>query len=210
MRRAPSGFTLIEMLVSLSLLGAVSATTVAILSGGVRVWQRAGGGAWTTQHVQVAWDEIQRDLRQARHFSLLPFAGRSDLVAFAALVDVEEMNDEHQLITHTELGRIGYYADLHRRLLCRSSVPFRDAERHRVRESCSPVLADVRRVRLRYYGTDPDRGGADWYGSWEFPRLPLAVQLDVQQEDAAGRRTTHSLIVRLPTATPEPPHADAP
>ena len=65
----------------------------------------------------------------------------------------------------------------------------------------------VRRVRLRYYGEDPDRGGADWYGSWELPRLPLAMQLDVQQEDWTGQRTTHSLIVHIPTARGKPDDA---
>ena len=203
------GFTLIEMLVSLSLLSAVSATAVAVLSSGVRVWQRAGGGAWQTQHVQLAWEEFQRDVRQARHFSLLPVAGRSDSVAFASLVDVDTLDDQRRLITHTELGRIGYYADLTHRMLCRSSVPFREADRRRLRDACSPVLMNVRRIRLRYYGTDPDRGGTDWFESWESPQLPLAIRLDVQQEDAAGRRTTHSLTVRLPTAVPlEAAHAD--
>ena len=201
---------MIELLVSLSLMSAVSATTVAVLSGGLRVWQRAGGGAWKTQHVQLAWEQVQKDVRQARHFSLLPFAGRSDSVSFASLMDVEETDAERHTMTVSELGRVGYYADFRRRLLCRSSVPFREVERHRLRERCSPVLTNVRRVRLQYYGLDPDRGGADWFSSWERAPLPVAVRLDVDQEDDAGGRTTHSLIVQLPTMKLEAPHAKAP
>ena len=210
MSRARVGFTLIEMLISLSLLSAISATTVAVLSGGMHVWQRAGGGAWATQHVQLAWEEFQRDARQIRHFSLLPFDGRSDTVAFAALVDVDEVNENRQIITHTALGRVGYYADLRHRLLCRSSVPFREAEGHRLRETCSPVLTDVRGVHLRYYGDDPDRGGADWFDSWEHPQPPVAIRLEVEQEREAEGRTTHALIVRLPTMTLETAHAPEP
>ena len=69
------GLTLVELLVASALMALVAGASVATLSGGFKVWQRLQALGQQSQWTEVAFDEIRRDLRNTRRFSLIPFEG---------------------------------------------------------------------------------------------------------------------------------------
>ncbi len=195
------GLTLVELLVTLSLLTLVAGAAVAIFSGGIQVWQRIENRGPSAQWLQVTFAQVQRDLHNARRFKPIRLEGRYDALSFAALVPAPPPEGTAEPVQiDEELGRVGYYFDWGRRMLCRSQTPYRLIRKIRLRDACSPVLSDIERVQFSYYGFDAKTKNGGWHSEWTADELPLAVKLEVSARDAAKRPTSQSLVIRLPIA----------
>jgi hypothetical protein len=197
MRAGSRGLVLAELLVSASLLALVAGTAAAALGAGVRVWRRAASLGSEEQAVLLGFSRLRTDLLNARRFAPVPFRGRSDTLQFAAVHPTADGEEPVE-----ELGRLGYFFDARRQLLCRSFASYRELRSVRLRERCQPLLEDVNRVRVRYFGIDPDRGEGRWTSHWELDTLPLAVRLSAWL-GRAGRDTEHTVLVSL-TGSPIP------
>ena len=197
--RARGGLTLVELLVTVALMALVAGACAATFAGGLRVWERLAALGARQAWVPVAFDEIRRDLHRVRRFKPIPFAGRYDRVSFPALVAAIGADG----VEADEIGQRGYFFDSARRRLCQSAQPYRRLRHDRLTDACSPVLTDVERVRMSYYGVDPDSGVNGWSGSWSGPEPPLAVKIEVTPE--ARDAETQTLLVQLPAAAAPAP-----
>jgi len=192
------GMTLVEVLVACALVGLVAGTAVAVLSGGLAVWERGQTQGAREEWVGLAFHQLRQDLRNARRFELIPFEGRYDAFSFASPVEVED----HAGTSWHELGRTGYFLDPRSRSLCRSQQPYRVLRRHRMRDACTEVLSEVDRLRVAYYRVHSETEVAEWVESWSSPELPLAVRVQVGSRDPRTQRLEYrSLLVYLPVAT---------
>lgn len=196
--RAARGLTLVEMLITTALMALTAGVTVSALAGGVRIWRRANEIGTERQLALVALTQVQRDLRNTRRFTPVPFTGRAREASFAA---AEAPQADAEL---AELGRLGYYVDWRTKQLCRSFVPFRYAHRVRLQGRCRAVLDGVEGVQFGYLAPGADSGV--WAESWDEPELPVAVRVTVRMAgEGAG---SHTAIVPLPSAAlPATPHA---
>jgi general secretion pathway protein J len=181
------GFTLLELLVALALLGLISALLYGSLSLSANSWDRG------EQKVEQATDmrlteEMLRQTLSAQHplrlhkvvDQPLYFAGGTDSLSFAAAmpgragggmfyfrVAVAPAADRSRLTLARVIPDYGAIA-----------LPdFRDAE--------SSVLAEgIAEVRFGYFGRDPDSNDASdptWRDRWDDPQiLPLLIRIDVK------------------------------
>ena len=189
-----AGLTLVELLITTALMAFIGAVTVAALSGGVGVWERAAAYGTQQESSNLAFDRVRRDLRNATIFTPVPFTGAYDQCSFAR-VDHEPSSGDSVL----ELGRVGYFLDERHHLLCRSFVPYRLMKRYRVTERCEPILEGVMRLRFRYYGAEDPAGTPAWTEHWSSPRPPLALQADCQVAAGNARQTaTRTVVIALP------------
>ena len=196
-RPARAGLTLIELLVTISLMVLVAGTVAAVFMGGWRVWERIESHGTQDAWTEVVFDQVRRDLHNVRKFSELPFTGEYNEVSFPFLVESETKDG----LRYEELGRLGYYFDAYHHALCRSEQTFRDSRRIRLREACTPVLTDVERVKFRYYGLDPASKTYDWSSKWEAAEPPLAVGLEIRYHSSTAQPPmARSLTVHLPLA----------
>ena len=186
---ARRGVTLVELLVTTSLMAVVGGVMVAALAGGLRVSERAAAIGVQRPLMLVTLDGIRRDLQNARRFSLIKFHGAYDAMAFAAVGPMPGAAPDAQ-----ELGRLGYYLDERQHLLCRSFVPYRQIKRVDLKDRCQPVLEDVTRLRFRFLG----QGG--WAERWEALQPPQVVKIDVAREVRRGEPLSESFVVYLPNA----------
>ena len=187
--------TLVELLVTLSLVALVAGTIVATFSGGIGVWERIQRHGARDQWVDVAFDEIRRQLQSSRRFSKIKFQGEHDELSFATVVPWARRGEP----AHDEPGRMAYYFDSSRRRLCRSETAYRLLRRRDVREGCRVVLESVARARFSYYAVDPDGRSGSWADSWDEDDPPLAVKVELSYDDPATRRPlAYTLIVHLP------------
>jgi prepilin-type N-terminal cleavage/methylation domain-containing protein len=192
------GFSLLELLLAVSLMALAGMAATAALGGGIRVWQRAQAFGTGPQAAAVAWSRLERDLHNVRRFGPLPFDGSGRRLTFAS---VQRASDEPDAAA--ELGRLGYYHDEAQGLLCRTFVPYRLLSREGARARCHPILEDVARVRFSYL--DGDSGG--WVGGWEEDRPPRAVKLEVTVGRRAGAGTPQTFLGLLDVAAPAWAHA---
>ena len=207
MKRARGGFTLVELLVTVSLLGMIAGTVAATFSGGMRVWERIQSRGTHGQWIEVTLDQVRRDIGSMRAFAPIEFKGEYDEVSFPALVSwtPRPTVDDKMPEPRDEPGRRGYYFDSGRRMLCRSEHPYRLTRRYRLKDACSPVMTEVDRVRFSYCEVDPSKGACAWTDGWDADRPPVAVKMEIGYHDAITKRdASNTLIVQVPV-TPAPP-----
>ena len=179
------GFTLVELLVATSIMTLVGGVCVAVLAGGIGVWQRAMEYGTKDQASLIASERMRRDLQNVRRFAPIPPEGTSAQYTFAAV-------DRAEPGALAELGQLGYFLDLRERRLCRAFVPYRLMRRSRLRNHCQPVLDGVTRLAMSYFGAEGEGGDARWSRSWESSEPPAAVKVTVELDDD-GQTRTYSL-----------------
>ena len=194
--RAPlRGLTLVELLVTLSMVALVSGTVVATFAGGLRVWERVKSHSTQSQWLQLAYDQLRRDLHNVRRFAPIPYEGGYDTLAFPTVISTSTPEG----VAVSEIGQAGYFLDEARHTLCRSQHPYRRLRSARLRDTCQPVMTGVTRLRFSYYALNPDNQTTEWLGSWSSAEPPLAVKIELRcREEAANSPVDHTLIVRLP------------
>ena len=198
-RRRARGFTLVELLVTVTLVGLVGATVVAAISGCIRVWEQVSAEGREEEWIRVAFDQIRRDLRSTRRFAPVPFDGAYDEVSFPAIVPME-LRDGGTLDV---IGRTGYYFNSYRGILCRDQQPYQLVGRVGLKDRCHPVLTGVKRVKFSFYQPATETTGGGWSGAWSAAEPPLAVKVEVgYHERATGPLKTQTLLVYLPLGGP--------
>jgi general secretion pathway protein J len=188
-----SGFTLIELIIALSLLALMSAVMFGSLSMAGRAWD--GGEAkvgevsamrqtqeFLREHLSA---EYPMRLRKVVEMPLL-FAGERDEMRYTAALPPRVV-DGGVYYFRLALARSGDKSQLILERLIPDAAAlqepeFRDAERS--------VLADgIAELRLSYFGRDPDAADTDvptWRDRWgDRQRLPLLVRIEVKPEKGA-------------------------
>lgn len=189
--------TLVELLVTLALSVLVVATVLVTLVGGFRVWERLQGSGRQGQWVQVAFDQLHRDLHNVSRFERIPFEGSHDTCSFPALIVTDQANGDRV----AELGAVSYFLDSAQHVLCRSQVPYRRLRQAGDREACAPVLQEVTRLTFSYYVAESDGAAHHWTEHWSSPEPPLAVKMQISYHDASiPHPVVQTLMVTLPLA----------
>lgn len=197
MRGKASGFSLIELLVAISLIALVGGTVTALVTAGGRVWARVRAHGTHAAWTETIFEQVRRDVHRARRFSEIPFKGTYEEVSFPVLISSETEDGT----PYEQLGRLGYYFDSYHRQLCRSEQSYLLIRRTRMRESCEPVLTGVERVRFRYYALNADLHAYEWSTGWDAQEPPLAVKMEIRYDDQSDEeRPAQALVVRLPIA----------
>lgn len=194
MRRAfrETGFTVIELLVSISLMALIGAALVSALSGGVKVWQRTQAFGTHRQAALIAFSQLRTDLQNAQRSGLVPFKGTYDEVAYAA-IEEDAAADGLPVI-----GARGYFHDEASQRLCRAFVPYRRLRTQRLTGECQTVLEGVTRVRLGYFGANETSRAMGWHERWDSADLPMAVKVELTiQQERRAEPSTHAFVVFL-------------
>ena len=192
-----SAFTLVELLVTTSLMAFVGGVIVAALAGGLWVWERSHEASANQHAALIALDGLQKDVRNLRHFRPVPFDGDYDHFEAAAVgwADPHAGGPE-------ELGRVGYFLDERRHVLCRSFVPYRLANRQRLRDRCHVVLEDATRIRVSYFGTGEESGQTGWVEHWHSTTLPMALKGEVVTQPPHRAAISQAFLVSVMTTSP--------
>jgi hypothetical protein len=197
---------MVELLVTTALMSMVGAAVVAVLFGGIRVFQRVTEYGSVEQAAMVTFDRFRRDIEGMRRFSLVPFAGAIESVHFAAAARAGEADARRDNLAEEapeEIGRLSYYRDARARMLCRSFTPYRLMRRLRVANRCQPVLEDVERVRFQYFGASAEGEQAAWVSRWDGEEAaghPTAVKATVTLKPAEAREVVRSFVIYLPVS----------
>lgn len=188
---AEAGFSLLEMLVAMTLLAMIGAVAVSGLRFGSRAWERgaeAGETAVESRAVQkflrglIAGARLIR-LRDSSRTPPALFDGEPDRLVFAAPLPAHLAEPGDHLLWLAAERRGGGGALALRWARIGASLPG-------VETASAPerLLDGVAAVALRYYGVDPETGRRGWTDAWRGrERLPELVELTVRWPEEDGR-----------------------
>jgi general secretion pathway protein J len=197
---AERGFTLLEILVAVTLLGLLMATLLGGVRLGVRAWETSGSRLEDNARLAAVQDFLRERLTQARQSEVSAaaietgpaFRGERDRLSFVTLMP-EHLGAgfKHMILTLTKADNGAdlivewWPADL-------GDDPdaVRDAVRSRV------LLPRVAELRLAYFGQVEATHHPTWSEVWDQPVLPLLVRVQLRFPDRDVRTWT-DLIVRL-------------
>jgi general secretion pathway protein J len=186
-RAASPGFTLLELLIALALLGLISGLLYGSLSLSANSWDRGEAKVQQVSDMRLT-EEMLRQTLSAQHplrfhkvvDQPLYFAGAGDSLAFAAALPGRAGGGMFYFrVAVTPNG------DRSRLTLSRVIPDYSATEPPDFKDAESSVLAeDVAEVKFGYFGRDPDSNDASdptWRDRWDDPQiLPQLIRIDVK------------------------------
>lgn len=180
------GFTLLELLVAITLLGVLMAALFGALRLGARVWETGEARLDESARAQIVQDFLRRQFGQTMPLvevasdplaaDGLLFAGEPDRLRFVSLLP-EHLGAGVCLmeLALSEPGRVGEPGDLVIRwrpldLAGEADTPPRTEER--------VLIENVERLEIAYFGGSPTEPAPGWWQQWLQQRsLPTLVRL---------------------------------
>lgn len=181
------GFTLVELLVAMTLLGLVSLMLFGGLRFGTRAWDSVVASSADRDRIVAA----QRFLRQRLGGATAPGGRRQREISHALAVEGSDGEIAFTAPWMTALAYPGLYRFTlghDEGALVLSWQPDGEAETGTTedRTGARVLLDDVSALRLRYYGWPEDGDTPEWLDAWADAQTPpLLVGIDVEFSDPA-------------------------
>lgn len=191
------GFTLIEMLLVVSLLGITGIAVYHAISDGLRVWQYSRRFS-AEEDVAIFLEKLAADLQNTQQFSLIRFHGKEDKIVIPAIVRVpaDKKDKARQGQYLEQLGAVEYSLQKDKRAVRRRQANYSLALKKRFFEY-SVVAAPVERLQFSYYLNDPQRPKPQKVCKDE---IPLSVEVSIDFVEVNGGIRNIRRLINIPVA----------
>lgn len=201
MRGRAAGFTLLEVLVAVTLLGLLSVALFGAVRLGAQGWRHAEQGRAATEDAAAVQDVLRRIVASAKPVfasadptdTTIAFDGAPQSVALIgtlpdAIAPGQQGEQRLFLASNDDTLMLAWRLDL----------PAPDGGV--LRERMAPLLDHVRAISFVYYGATADGSTSGWTDRWEDrATLPALVRLHVERD--AGAPGPWPDLVAAPIAT---------
>ena len=197
----PQGFTLVELLVGLTLMALLSVLLFGGLRFGVRAWEAGGERIEQASRVEMVQNLLRRQISQARRLPqavdagpVAPFVGEADSLVFIAPLPVHRGIGGSYLFRLTQRetdGRsnLALAWHLYRPELLTGGLAEPDEQ--------ATLLEDIVGIELAYYGANDQEQPMQWWDAWDGASgMPQLVRLRVEFPPG-DRRRWPDLIIRV-------------
>jgi len=189
--RHKRGFTLIELIIVISVLSVVSLAVYTSFSNGINIWQRANEKS-AEEDMDIFLDKFAADLKNSFKFTGIDFSGREDGLEFPVLLNSPGLHKR-------SVGKAVYSYDGKTDLLNREEVDFSQIYEDG-KGSIRYSLKDVKSFKFQYYTYDKGRKEYLWLDEWVKDGLPLAVKIYLEIKDG-DRINGFTRTVGVPTGS---------
>jgi general secretion pathway protein J len=200
MRRA-AGFTLIEMVVAMALLGAMMLLLYGGLTFGLRGWDAADVNGRRTADQRIATNFLRREISETFPMRFkdplqlkLAFEGKRDSLRFTSS---RPAGISAQGLSLVGLAVENDNAKRTRSLVMRRAPPDDAAKDFGPldRGEATVLFEGVDSVAFSYFGSDSELNDPQWTDNWEFPgRVPQLIRVQVRMADGTAMP---EMVVRL-------------
>ena len=185
--RHDRGFTLLEMLIGMTLLGFILALLYAGLNLGIRSWEAGEARTVTTSRQAVVDGVLRRVLESAEprvwkiaEAEALAFAGEPERLRFIGVLPVAAGNDAALVALELAPGETG------RDLVLRWHAPDPDVAGFGPLDGAEgkALVKAVKEANFAYFGTQGENAEPDWHDQWlDQKTLPDLVRVRLVLDD---------------------------
>lgn len=204
-----AGYTLVELLVALTLLGFIAVFLSGTFRFGARAWDASEQAIDRIGQVDAVQNLLRRELSQAILLSFVRaaaepeavFAGTVDQVRFAAPLSIHR-EDAGLYVIELGVNDAASQGDL----MLRWQV-FRPDRSAGDPPTADPVvlLRDVSGIRFAYFGRLGEEIDADWHTEWrDVAALPDLIRVDVEFPDSDSRHWPSFVVAPKLNKVPQP------
>ena len=206
LRAAECGFTLLELLVAITLLGLLMAALFGGLRLGTRVWETADARLEASVRLQIVQDFIWQRLAETLPLETVPpeladigvseplFLGTVEAVRFAGLLP--ENLGAGVYLMELALAESGYAEGTGDLVLRWRPFESSDQTAEEIEPQERVLIENIKALELSYFGTIDSAQPPDWWQAGEgHPELPRLIRLRVRFAENDERRWPE-LIVR--------------
>ena len=189
--RASNGFSLVELLLVLTLAPIVFFAVYSNFTSGVGLWRRMQVDT-PEEDSAIFVTNAQRDFGNMMRFAAIPFEGEHEEVLFACGIDAAK-----EVGGSRAIGRLRFFYDPSAHGIMREAQDYSQAHEDKPGR-ISRVLGGVASFEVFYLVLEPLSAEYEWRPSFE-PRtgessLPVAVRITYAL-DRSGRMSTHTFFV---------------
>ena len=180
-----NAYTLIEMLLVVSILAMMSLALFHALSSGLNIWERSRKFV-VEGDIAIFLDKIGQDLRNSFPYSKMPFVGKGTLLRFPTRIRTFRAQDEEIL---ERMGVVEYYFDSGKKSLIRRQFSYGQALRGDPGKE--RLLLSSVSVHFAYYFLE---GNEAVLKKEIDTAMPRAVAIEVEFLDGREKRSWRKLI----------------
>lgn len=186
-----AGFTLLELLIAVTLMVALFAMMAGSLGFGVTVWDRGESFATRSSELMIAQRFVRRQLGEALALThpgderrrVLAFQGRIDAVRFVT-GSLAQAGDEGPFLVELRTARDGNGLEFWWRRIQPDLSDFDDNEEGESRV----LMAGAVEAEFSYFGTNDQGDAMEWQSRWEQrAELPWLVRVRLRLAPESGR-----------------------
>ncbi len=190
-RKNFSGFTLIEILLTASLVTIVSVAAYQCLVNGYKIWERSQRAS-VEEDIGIALDKIGQDIRNVFSFSLIQFDGRSDRLTLPTIIhtlaDKKSMSPGEMAF---QMGKMEYAFNAGK--LVRRQARYGQA----LEDDFDPdqvLCSSLHSVRFSYYVVTPQK--REILG--RVKEIPAAVIVQFEFVEETGQMRKMEKLIEIP------------
>ena len=193
MTRRQSGFTLLEMLVAVTVLSVLAALVYGMLRIGMRSWEAGSERIAASDLTRIGWQYVHASLTAAvSPPSLLPddpgihFLGAADSLEFVSELPAWLGGGGYHVLSLALTEEPGAH-ERRLELEARPLAGYDDADLDPAGLPRAVLADDVERLAFAYFGVGERGGEPDWLDSWAGREsLPLLVRMEVELADGSA------------------------
>lgn len=191
------GFTLVELLIAVSIFALIVTTIYSTFNTGIKAWRRVTEDGILSKDARLSLEKMGKDLRNALRFSGLQFVGESTLVSIPGLISTSKEGNP----LAPQIGRITYFLDE-----TNSALQLRQQTYAEVLNAIDTqpkvLVSSVIGLCLRYCRYDEKTGEYIWEESYnQSNKLPLEVKITLTlKHPTSEEKKTFTKTVLMPTS----------
>jgi prepilin-type N-terminal cleavage/methylation domain-containing protein len=204
--RMKKGFTLIEVLITASIMALVAVAILSVFAAGLKVYERVRKYSDIRTDILFSLEKMEKDLRSLPNIPQIDFKAQPGLITFPAVVHANPDNQNE-----ISLGSISYYVDDSSHYLVKDEKDYSAATAEEPGEGIVTNLVYVNSLKFTYYFYDEKAKAFYWAESWKEDKeenktkrkpvvhTPLGVKIEVSYDDN-GESNTLTRTIYFPLA----------
>ena len=190
-KNRPGGFSLLELMLTASLVPLVSFVIFTNISSGMRLWHALNQTVYE-EDLNLFHQKVASDFNRMFKFSMIPFTGEPARVSFAASIEAPAA-----LGGDRGIGRVSLFYDDSQKLLVKQEANLAEIAKD-VPGRSQILMQHVSSFEVQYFSFDILQNDYGWVEDWDPSKksLPSAIRLTFTLE---GDRDPHVFTFPVPT-----------